>query len=187
MRKKPVFKYSYSNKVGDWPFYYTLSYERGKWKRRGLTSMHTEYSFYLSRRVLEFLPTWKLLSGIGYTITREGYNHSVVKGLKYDFTVMHDMGPDLTAYVGYHYNKATTQNSLFDYDLDSYSNKLNFGLSWAITDRDRIVFGQEFDAKKHHQEDIDYYWFHNMHCAELIFRYRAHRRDWHISLRFAPW
>ena len=187
IRKSPNFMYSYSNRIVGGPFRYTLSLNRGKWKYRDFESIHTEYEAYFSRDALEFLPTWKLLAGIGYNVTYEGLNHSRIDGLRGDATIIHDMGPDWTAYVGYHYNRKTSQNSLFDYDLDSYPHKLNFGVSWAFTERDRFLFGQAFDARAHKQKEIDYFWFHNMHCAELILRYRAHRKTWHVSLQFAPW
>ena len=97
------------------------------------------------------------------------------------------MGKDVTVYLRYTYSATNAKNSLFSYDLDDYSRKFSFGVSWAFTDRDRIVVGQSFDVETRRQEDIDYYWFHDMHCAQLILRYRAKRSTWNVSMQFTPW
>ena len=35
--------------------------------------------------------------------------------------------------------------------------------------------------------DVDYYWFHDLHCSQLILRYRPKRHQWHVDWQFLPW
>ena len=70
---------------------------------------------------------------------------------------------------------------------DDYSKRFDYGLSLTLTDRDRVVFGQAMDVERHSVRDIDYYWFHDMHCAQFIVHYRAKRDSWHVKCEFTPW
>ena len=126
-------------------------------------------------------------ASVGYTINREGYDHSKSKGYSWSTSLIHEMGPYLTGYLGYSYSAVNVKSSLFDYDLQSYARQLNGGLSLQFTDKDRIVCGFERDMQAKSTEDIDWYWFHDMHCAEMILRYRARRDQWTATLQFTPW
>ncbi len=187
IKKKPNFVYSYTNQVGHWPFSYTLQFERGKWRKGDIQSIHTGYSVSLSRHTITFADTWHLNASVGYTINREGYDHSKSKGYSWSTSLIHEMGPYLTGYLGYSYSAVNVKSSLFDYDLQSYARQLNGGLSLQFTDKDRIVCGFERDMQAKSTEDIDWYWFHDMHCAEMILRYRARRDQWTATLQFTPW
>ena len=101
--------------------------------------------------------------------------------------MLKDFGPDVTAYVGYNYSESNKTNSLYAYNTADYARQLNYGISVALTERDRVVFGQAMDMKEHTVRDIDYYWFHDMHCAQLILRYRAKRDSIQASMAFTPW
>ena len=57
----------------------------------------------------------------------------------------------------------------------------------VLTPRDRFAFGQSMDMQERRVKDIDYYWFHDMHCAQLILRYRAKRDSWQVRCEFTPW
>ena len=57
----------------------------------------------------------------------------------------------------------------------------------AVTPRDRFVFGQTMDMQSRTVRDIDYYWFHDMHCAQIVLRYRAKRDSWQVRWEFTPW
>lgn len=187
IKKEPTFIYQYTNKVGDWPFSYTLGFEEGRWTNRGVTSTHRNYSVTLSRHTITMGPSWRLNANVGYSVTKESYNRSTSKGFSYNATLFHDMGPYVTAYAGYHYSAVTVANSLFNYNAEDYARRLDYGISVALTPRDRIVFGQERDMEARTVRDIDYYWFHDMHCAQFIVRYRAKRESWHMSWAFTPW
>ena len=101
--------------------------------------------------------------------------------------MLKDFGEALTLYAGYSYSQSTTQNSLFDYGLDSYSNRVDIGASIRLTPKDRLVIGRAIDAKKGEIMDIDYYWFHDIHCAQLVVRRRSKRDRWNVTLEFQPW
>ena len=76
---------------------------------------------------------------------------------------------------------------MFDFDLDSYSEKITAGFSYSFSPKDRIVIGWAFDGETNKLMDADYYWYHNMHCAELIVRYREKRDQIKVTAQFAPW
>ena len=186
IKKEPTFIYQYSHGLGDLPASYTLKYEIGRWTDR-YTSTHRHYGVTVTPYALPLGRTARLLTNFGYAVTQESYDDSTVKGFDYSATLMKDFGKDVTAYLRYSYAAANIKNSLFDYNLDAYSRKFSFGVSWALSDRDRIVMGQSFDAETRRQEDVDYYWFHDMHCAQLILRYRAKRSTWNVTMQFTPW
>ena len=187
IKKKPTFKYSYTNRIGSWPFSYTLSYERGQWYKDGITSNHTYYGIGLSRDRITMAKTWFLSMSTGYSITKEDYNHSRVQGFSYNGTLVHTMGSRWDAYLGYAYSQATSQNSLFNYNVDDYSRKLMAGISYRFDDKNRIMVGENYDINNRHLKDVDWYWFHDIHCAQLIVRYRAKREKINFTLQFAPW
>ncbi|MGP1366915.1 MAG: LPS-assembly protein LptD [Schwartzia sp. (in: firmicutes)] len=186
IKKAPTLIYQYSHALGDLPASYTLKYEIGRWKDR-YTSTHRYYGVTVTPNPLPLGRTARILTSFGYAVTKESYDNSTVKGFDYSATLMKDFGRDVTAYVRYSYSSANINNSLFAYNLDAYSRKLSFGVSWALSDRDRFVMGQSFDVETRRREDVDYYWFHDMHCAQLILRYRAKRSTWHVTMQFTPW
>ncbi len=184
--KEPTLIYQYTNNIGKWPFYYVIDGEWGRWKQNSKISTHSYYKLTVGRRTLN-LNGFKLNYKVGYSVTKESLNHSHVNGFSYDATVIKDFNKRFTAYVGYHYSKKNTKNSLFNYDLDDYSRKLEFGGSYAFSDHDRLAMGFNYDMSTKQLKDIDYYWFHDIHCAELIVRYRAKRKQWNVGVQFQPW
>ena len=56
-----------------------------------------------------------------------------------------------------------------------------------MTERDRFVAALEWDAQHGQMNDVDYYWFHDMHCAQLILRYRSKQSTWKVAAQFTPW
>ncbi len=194
VKKEPTFKYSYSHQLGKLPFTYTLNFEKGRWTqvkefKPSYTSTHTYYGVTLAPFQLKLggSPSWRLNTSVTYGITLESLNHSTVKGFSWSAMMIKDFGDPLTLYAGYSYSQSTTQNSLFDYGLDSYSNRVDIGASIRLTPKDRLVVGRAIDARKGEIMDIDYYWFHDIHCAQFIVRYRSKRDSWHASWSFAPW
>ena len=91
------------------------------------------------------------------------------------------------AFLGYHYSTTNSQNSLFNYNVDDYSRKLETGFSYRMDDKNRFVVGINYDTTGRKLKDVDYYWYREIHCAELILRYRAKRHNWHVSFQFTPW
>ncbi len=188
IEKQPTFIYRYGNRLGRLPFSYSLKFEGGRWSNKGIDSTHTYYGISLSPDTIKLgSKHWRMNANVSYGITRESYDHSEVKGFSYGAVMYKDFGPDVTAYLGYHYSSSTKSNSLFDYNNDDYARRLDYGISVVVTPRDRIVFGQEMDMSAHTVKDIDYYWFHDMHCSQVVLRYRAKRDSWHVSWQFTPW
>lgn len=189
IKKKPTFTYTYTHQLGKWPFSYSLNFEEGRWANDTTTSTHTYYGVSLSPYTLKLGGSydWRMSMSVSYGITKESYDHSKVKGFSYSAMMIRDFGTDLTLYTGYSFSKSTTQNSLFNYGLDSYSHRLDYGASVALTPRDRLVVGESMDVQTGKVQDIDYYWFHDMHCAELIVRRRAKRKEWNVTMEFQPW
>ena len=89
--------------------------------------------------------------------------------------------------MGYHYTHSNAQNSLFNFNVDDYSRKLEAGFSYRFSDKDRLVAGWNYDMTGKQLKDIDYYWYHDIHCAQLVVRYRDKRQQWGASVQFIPW
>ncbi|MBQ9366027.1 MAG: LPS-assembly protein LptD [Schwartzia sp.] len=187
IKKEPNFIYEYTNRVGEWPLSYTLKYEHGNWKQKGNESIHTGYEAHLYRDPIRFLDTWYLLGSVGYKIYKEGLDHSRTKGYDWNASLYHTMGPYLIGYLGYSYSKVNVESTMFDYNLQDYARQINGGLSLSFTERDRLVVGFEQNAQTHKTKDIDWLWFHDMHCAQMIVEYRAKRDQWNVKLQFTPW
>lgn len=188
IKKEPTFLYSYTNRIGDLPLSYTLSFEKGRWSNKGVKSTHTKYGVSLSHDTI-YLGSRKvrLNLGVGYSIINESYNHSRVDGFNYNGILVDEMDDNFALYAGYYYSHSTVQNSLFNYDASDYSTKGVAGVSLGITPRDRLVVGTEFNLKDNVLKDVDYYWFHDMHCVQMILRYRDRRDQWHVTFQFTPW
>ena len=202
LKKEPSFTYEYGNRIcKQLPLSYSLNYEVGRWyqsfrdgRRPSIRSTHRYYYAGISHDPIIFFKDFRLFLSAGYAITKETYNGgSTVKGFNWNALLMKDISPAVTAYTGYYYTAQNTANSVFSYDLDSYSRKLEYGLSVKVSPRDRLVMGQYYDLSTKRQRKIEYYWFHDMHCAQMIFRYRIdrdkarNRNTWHLTFQFTPW
>ena len=93
----------------------------------------------------------------------------------------------LAAYIGFSYDKNNSTNSLFNYDVDDYSKKFQTGVSYWLTPKDRIVIGAKWDADKSRLEDVDYYWYHDLHCSQAVLRWRGKRKKLEVHWEFVPW
>ena len=47
--------------------------------------------------------------------------------------------------------------------------------------------GWNYDMTGKQLKDVDYYWYHDLHCAQLILRYREKRDQWKIGIQLMPW
>ena len=63
--------------------------------------------------------------------------------------------------------KNNTQNSLFDYDLDDYTQKIQAGVSYQMTDLDRFMVAMEWDAQE--GENICIGYFKNEEATKAAF------------------
>ena len=188
VKRKPNFDWNYDHLIKGTPYSYGFSYRVGRWENQsnGIESTHSVYGFHVSRAPISF-HRWYLTLDAGYTITRESYDDSIVRGLNCDVGLIRDFNERWAAYTAYGYKRNNTKNSLFDVDLDDYSQKIQAGASYRVTDRDRVAAALEWNAQSGNLHDVDYYWFHDFHCTQLILRYRSKQDTWKVQWQFTPW
>ena len=189
VKRKPEFDWTYSHPIKMTPLNYGLEYSIGRWQSQasGIESTHQHYVFSLWRNPIVFRNNWVLTLSGGYEITKESYDESTTKGLWADTSLLHKFDDRWYAYAAYGYRKNNTQNSLFDFDLDDYTQKIQAGVSYQMTDIDRFMVAMEWDAQEGEMHDLDYYWLHDLHCSQLILRYRSKQSTWKVSWQFTPW
>jgi len=192
VKKKPSFIYKYGSRIGNTPFHYGLDFEIGRWKRKqenasDIESTHTYGRLSLSRDPIVLSGNWYLFLSGGYSITKESYDDSRVKGFDCTAAVLKEFDNRWAAYSAYEYSTSNKTNSLFAYDVNDVARALKAGFSYRFSDRDRIVYGIQYDLGGNRLKDIDYYWFHDFHCTQLVLRYRAKRDEWKVHWEFLPW
>jgi LPS-assembly protein len=188
IKKMPSFIYDYGNHFHSLPLSYSFEYEVGRWENTdGVRSTHRYYDISLARDPISLGRNWNLYLGAGYSITQESYNDSDVRGLSYDMTTVKEFNDAFAMFAGYHYAKTNSRNSLFNYNVDDYSKKFETGFSWRFTPLDRIVVGVNYDVDAKNVADVDYYWYHDIHCAQMVVRYREKREIWNVKFNFVPW
>ena len=186
IKKQPSYFWNYGHRLGHSHFNYSLGVEHGDWYGNGVHSDHTEYNFGLGYDPIKF-NRYTLYLHTGYNITKESYNASKVNGFTADAVLTKDFDERWAAYVGYHYSKKNSRNTLFTYNTDDYSRKLESGFSYRIDDKNRVAVGTKYDVDHSKWKNIDYYWYHDMHCAQVILRYKSKENAWNIRWEFTPW
>ena len=186
LQKEPGLILDYEDRIGDLPIRYNLEYEIGHWRSKGIASTHRYMEIGLTRDPIVF-HRWMLFLHTSYTITKESVNNNKVRGMNYDIVLGKDFDPKWAGYVGYHYTKNTTENSVFDFGLDDYSRKLDTGLSYRMDNLNRFAVGLDFDTQKGTLKDVDWFWYHDLHCSQVILRYRQKRSKFEVHWQFTPW
>ncbi|MBR0061881.1 MAG: LPS-assembly protein LptD, partial [Selenomonadaceae bacterium] len=74
-----------------------------------------------------------------------------------------------------------------DFNRDDYSRKFQAGVSYWLTPKDRVVIGVKWNADNHSVEDVDYYWYHDLHCSQAVVRWRGKRKKLEVHWEFVPW
>lgn len=187
IKKAPSFTYNFSKHFNALPASWKVAYERGHWSQEGIHSMHT---YYMGGIELDPIISgkWRFLLDADYSITKESYDHNKDHhGISYTASAVNSINDRWALYAGYHYTYLTSKTSVFDFDLDDYRHKFMTGFSYRFSDEDRLVVGTAFDTSSWSLRDVDYYWFHDIHCAQLITRIRGKRRQMHFTLEFTPW
>ncbi|MBR6887591.1 MAG: LPS-assembly protein LptD [Selenomonadaceae bacterium] len=191
IQKEPSFDILYARKLGDTPLNFSLEGEIGHWRQNANASTHQEYEVNLYHDPIA-LGKYSLFLHTGYRITKDNVKNAkkdkkTVKGSSYDILLAREFDDRLAAYVGYSYDKNNSTNSLFNFDVDDYSRKFQAGVSWWLTPKDRIVVGAKWNADKHTVEDVDYYWYHDLHCSQAVLRWRGKRKKLEVHWEFVPW
>ena len=188
IKKQPSFFWNYGHRLGQSHFHYGLGVEAGQWYGNGIHSNHVVYSTSLSYDPIRF-HRYTLYLKTGYSITRDMYNNitSQVNGFSGSALLVKDFDDKWAAYTGYYYDKTNSSNSVFNFDTDDFSRKVLAGLSYRIDDRNRVAVGTRYDLDHNQMADVDYYWYHDMHCTQFILRYKSKTNAWNIRWQFTPW
>ena len=186
IKKSPSLFWKYGDRIGRTHFSYSLNTEYGRWYNNGIHSNHGYYALGINYDPISF-HGYTIFLGTGYSITDESYNSSRVSGMTFDALLLKNFDVRWAAYAGYHYNHQTTQNSLFNYGVDDFSKKLECGFSYRIDDHNRLVMGTRYDMSGSEWKNVDYYWYHDVHCAEIILRYKSLQNAWSVRWQFNPW
>lgn len=186
IQKEPSLILGYSRPINGMPLRYGLGYEIGHWRSEDIASTHQCYSVGLAHNPIEW-GKYVMFLNTGYAIVKESADDSTVKGFSYDVVTAREFDDRFAAFTGYHYRKSTTQNSLFRYNNDDYSREFETGFSYVIDEKNRAVIGWRFDAEEGSLRDVDYYWYHDLHCSQLVLRYREKRDRFEAHWQFTPW
>jgi len=186
IKKEPSLILGYANRLGKTPITYRLYSEYGRWYGSGIHSNHWKYGISLAHDTIRFHGFELDIAG-GYSITRESYDRSRVQGLNASVFLTKEFNDRFAAYVGGIYTKSSKENALFDFDQEDYSKVLQAGFSYRIDKLNRIAVGSKYAVGPNEWTDIDYYWFHDLHCSQIILRYRSKQDSWKIKWEFTPW
>ena len=186
IQKEPGLILNYGRPIKNLPLRYDLDYEIGHWRSEDVTSTHQKYEAGLTHDPIS-LGKYLLFLHTSYSVTKESQDHSTVNGMNYDIVMGREFNRRFAAYAGYHYRKNTTDNSLFEYDNDDYSREFETGCSYVLDKKNRLVVGLKFNTETGLLKDCDYYWYHDLHCSQLIMRYRQKRDSIEAHWQFTPW
>ena len=185
IKKQPSLLVGHTARIGNSPFHYSVNGEYGRWKQGEVKSNHKMYNVGLSYAPIRF-EGWKLNLSTSYEVTHESYNDAHYNGFNYDATLTKDFDDRWSGYGAYRYQKNNTEVSPFDFDNDSYSRKVEAGFSYRIDENNRVAFGSKYDVDNATWRKFDYYWFHDMHCSQLILPYEGRDNTWKVKWRFLP-
>lgn len=191
IQKEPSLDIWYGRHIEGSHLSYKLEGEFGHWRQNSIASTHQEYEFKLYHDPIN-VGKYLLFLDTGYKITKDDAKNvdkgeSTVRGFNYNILLGREFNERLAAYAGFSYDKNTSKNSVFDFDLDDYSRKFQTGVSYRLTPKDRVVVGVKWNADKHTVEDVDYYWYHDLHCSQAVLRWRGKRNKLEVRWEFVPW
>ena len=194
IKKLPSLITNYQRHFDNLPMTYKFEYEIGKWKDNFAESTHHKFEVELTHDPIVIAEKYFLFLKTSYTWTHdnveepEDRGNTTVKGMNYEVKLAREFDDRFAAFVGYNYTKNNSANSLYEYDNpDSYSSKFSAGISYKLTDKDRFVIGWKYNTEAGSLEDIDYYWFRDLHCSTAIVRWRAKRKKIEVRWHFTPW
>ncbi|MBQ7475978.1 MAG: LPS-assembly protein LptD [Selenomonadaceae bacterium] len=194
IKKMPALITHYERHFDKLPMTYKFDYEIGKWKDNYVSSTHQKFEVGLTHDPIIIDDKYFLFLSTSYTITKDNVSdpedrgNTTVKGMNYDIKLAREFDDRFAAFVGYNYTKNNSANSLFEYENpDSYSSKFVAGISYKLTDKDRFVIGCKYNSEAGTLEDVDYYWYRDLHCSTAVLRWRAKRKKFEVHWQFTPW
>lgn len=190
IQKEPSLDLYYGRHIEGMPLGYSLEAEIGHWRQKSISSTHGEYEATLYHDPI-WLGKYVLFLNTSYKITKDDthdnrYGDTSVRGMNWELLLGREFNDRFAAYVGYTYKKNNSTNSIFDYDTDDYSKKIQAGISYTLTPKDRIVIGYKMNADNHRMDDVDYYWYHDLHCSQAVIRWRGKRKKLEVHWEFTP-
>ena len=192
IQKEPSLDLYYGKHFEGLPLGYSLEAELGHWREKSVSSTHGEYEATLYHDPIA-IGKYALFMNTSYKITKDDVKNNKrigdksVHGMNWNVILGREFDERFAAYVGYSYEKNNSKNSVFDFDLDDYSKKLRAGISYMVTPKDRIVIGYKMNVDNHKMDDIDYYWYHDLHCSQAVIRWRGKRKKLEVHWEFTPW
>ena len=192
IQKEPSLDLWYGRHFGKGiPLSYSVEAEVGHWRQRAISSTHQEYEVKLMHDPI-ILGKYALILNTGYKITKDNAKNvpngeTTVRGSNYSVILAREFDERFAAYVSFSYDKNNSRNSVFNFDVDDYSKKFQSGVSYWLTPKDRIVVGVKWNADQDKFDDIDYYWYHDLHCSQSIVRWRGKRKKLEVRWEFTPW
>ena len=192
VKKEPGIDILYKKHFDDLPLTYSLEYEIGRWASETISSRHQKVEVGLSHDPIDLGNKYTLFLSTSYRYTKDNVysmdgEKLTVRGMNYSIRISKEFNDRWASYIGYDYTKNNSQNSLYDYGNDDYSNKFITGVSYRLTDKDRFVVGLKFDTKNHKLADADYYWYRDLHCSTAVVRWRQKRHKVEFQWQFTPW
>lgn len=192
IKKEPSFDVLFRKHLDNSPITYSLEYEIGRWSYEDRASTHQEIAFNVAHDPIDLGKNYTLFLAVGYKITKDKVKRPIegdldVRGLNYNIRLLKEFNDRIATYVGFEYSKNTSQNSLYEFDTDAYSNRFSTGISYRLTDKDRLVIGLKFDTKSGNLADADYYWYRDLHCSTAVIRWRQKRHKVEARWQFTPW
>ena len=192
VKKEPGFDVFYKKHFDKLPLTYSLEYEIGHWASETSASRHQEFEIGLTHDPINLGSKYTLFLATSYKYTKDnihspGDGKLTVRGMNYTTRLLKEFNDRWASYIGYDYSKNTSQNSLYDFDTDDFSNKFLAGVSYRLTEKDRFVIGLKFDTKNHKLADADYYWYRDLHCSTAVIRWRQKRHKVDFQWQFTPW
>ena len=195
IRKSPSLFTNYTKHFPTLPLSYKFEYEIGRWRDDNVSSTHQKLEIGLTHDPIVIEDKYYLFLSTSYTLTRDNVHdepkdvgNTSVKGMNYDVKLAREFDDRFAAFIGYKYTKNNSENSLYEYEnSDSFSSKFSAGISYQLTDKDRFVIGLKYNAEEGGLEDVDYYWYRDLHCSTAILRWRAKRKKFEVHWQFTPW
>ena len=194
IQKTPSWLTIYRKHLDDSPLTYEARYEVGNWSSNESASTHHALELNLYHDPIIIDQKYMLLLKTGYTLTKDNVDrpanrgNTKVDGMNYDIKLGREFDDRFAAFIGYNYTRNNSENSLYEYNnSDSYSSKFLAGASYKLTDKDRFVIGLKYNAENSSLEDVDCYWFRDLHCSTAVLRWRAKRHKWELHWQFTPW
>jgi lipopolysaccharide assembly outer membrane protein LptD (OstA) len=178
VKKEPEFNLSFGAQIGDLPVDYSVSAVYGKWTDNAKSSWHQYYGLSLTGHPIVLSDTMTLQLGTGFGQTKESYNSQKTNSFSYWALLNKTWSPKFSTYVEYAYTQ-NNNNSIFDYGKVDVGRALYTGVNYRIDKLNSVAFVGTYDLNKNNFYDLDYYWYHDVHCWTLTLGYRA-KRNQHI-------